>query len=82
MFNKKVEEYEKKNLKPDYYVILRNCCFLALFWDLAFTTLLTFIAESLAVFYSYYIGQMLNYINSPNPSINGGIEVVFVFYGT
>ena len=51
-----VDEYKKKGLKPDYYIILRNSCFWAFFSEIKFCVLHATLSESFAVFYSYFVG--------------------------
>lgn len=51
-----VSDYEKKGLKPDYYIILRNSCFWAFLPETKFCVFHALVSESFAVFYSYFVG--------------------------
>lgn len=70
---------KSKGQEPDYYKILRNSL-LALFKkDILFSVVHAFISESLAVFYSYYIIDMIKYIKNPESSLADGAKVVGLF---
>ena len=79
MINDYVLDYKSRGLEPDYHVILRNSCFWVYFWDIMFCVFHAIISESSAVFYSYYVGDMIKFIRDKDAPYTQGIKVIAIF---
>ena len=74
-----MKSYEARGLVPDYDKILRRALFMTFIYDIIFLASHAFVAESAAVFYSYYIGEMILFIKDKDASYTTGIRVLAVF---
>ncbi len=64
---------------PDYYKIMRNSLVKLYFKDIAFTFMITIIAEFSAVYYTFLIGGLIRFIKADNTSTSEGIKLIAVF---
>ena len=83
-FNARLERrlraYDKKKMTPrDWYVVTRATFFGTFFWDIAAPVAVTCVGETLAVFYSWYIGQIINFLKDPESQRKDGLIMAAVF---
>ena len=64
---------------PDYYVILRNAIVWTFLPDIAFTVAHAFFSEGFALFYSYFIIDIIRYIKDPDAPMNQGVTLIVIF---
>ena len=74
-----VEKAKSKGEEPDYYIILRNSIVMQFIPDILFCVLHCFFAEGCAIFYSYYIGDMIRFIKDPDSPVYEGAKLVGIF---
>ena len=67
-------------MKPDYYIVLRNSCFWALLPEIRFCSSHAVISECCAVFYSYFIGNMISYVKDEDATMKDGIQLATTFF--
>jgi hypothetical protein len=58
-----IDAAESRGQVPDLYVILRNAILRTYMWDIIMCTLYVGSAEIISVFYSWFIGILINYIS-------------------
>ena len=73
--------YLKAGQSPDYYVILRNSLIQLYFPDIFICFCLTIVSEFLAVFYSYQIKDLINFIkDEADQDTWKGVRLIAVFF--
>lgn len=72
------EWYTSRNLKPDYYTILKYSILKTFKWDILFCIVFSILSEATGVFYSYFIGEIIRYLKDPEETskTKGAIMVV------
>ena len=81
----RVQWYKDRGEKPDYYIILRNSL-MGLYWvDVLFATIYTLFSECGAVYYNYFIGDLIRFIKSDvemtEDNVRTGARLVGTFLG-
>ena len=83
-FNSRVGNWKKKNpgrepSDKDWYKFTRGAFMATFFWDIAAPALAIGLAESIGVFYTWYIGQLVLFLLDPNGEIKEGLGMVAIF---
>jgi len=84
----KVDAYNKRGVKPDWYIILRNSLVQLYFKDALFSFIITILSEGCSVFYSFWIKDLIAFVKSEPTTLEEkdsetwqGLRLVSIFIG-
>ena len=61
-----VKEYKARGEKPNYYQILKIALVKLYKYDIIYAILMSIVAECIVIFYSFYIGEIIRFLNDPD----------------
>ena len=83
IFETKLKAEMRRNPdKPDYHIVLRNTIFMCFLPQIFFCFLHALISEGAAVFYSFYIGNMIKFVKDPDAPWSEGVKTICIFVST
>ena len=63
----------------DWYKVTRATFFTTFFWDILAPVVVSTVGETISVFYSWYIGQIINFLRDPDSKIQDGLVMTAIF---
>lgn len=77
--NESIESYKAKNLPVDSYRVMRNSVLKTFRWPLFVATFYNFIAESIAILYTFFIYLIIKFIQDKDAPDSQGLIIFGVF---
>ena len=79
-FEKRLRSYDRKKMTAqDWYKVTRATFIATFIWDILAPVALTCVGETVAVFYSWYIGQIIAFLRDPEAERKDGLVMAAIF---
>lgn len=75
-----IESSLKLNQTPNYYIVLRNSILKTFIPSLLFYSFIAFLGDALSIFYIYFIGEFIRYIEDEGTHYSKGIWLIVFFF--